>query len=261
MNPTYGTDLAKAAAYQPNLGGSPNGNSAQMQNLQNLAASGFRSAMVDKSMGGFIGSANQAVDEAAIARAAAAANANAEEKKQAIRDKMAADLADPANYIKQVAADGGWNFYKPDGTPISVLEYSRVVGKQVPDVLSGSQNYKDSEFADSYKSLLDYGKSMMIGDAESIKAFKESKNGKDFLSRPENKNQTYATVVAAFNKNFEKYLQPNQTDTLPSRDSSGRKIGGDAIDMGSGDPIINWQTGAIKADWLKNYHAKNVNYR
>lgn len=260
MNPTYGTDLAKAAAYQPNLGGSPNGNSAQMQNLQNLAASGFRSSMVDKTTGGFIGNANQVIAEQAAARAAAASAANAEERKQAVRDKMAADLADPKNYIKQVADDGGWNFYKPDGTPISVLEYSRVVGKQVPDVLSGSQNQQDADFADSYKSLLEYGRALQ-GDDAAVTAFKTSKNGKDFLSNPENKNQTYETVVAAFNKNYGKYLQPLQTDTLASKDASGKNISQDTIDMGSGQPFINFKTGDIRADWLKNYRIKNVNYR
>lgn len=208
MNPQYRTSLAAAASSQPNLGGSPNGNSAQIQNLQNLAATGFRSDAVDKATGGFIGDANATVAAEAAQRAAANAAADRATALKKLKDKIAADLVDPANYIKQVSADGGWNFYKPDGTPISVLEYSQVVGKQVPDVLSGSTSQQDSEFKTDYEKLKEYG-AALAGDDDAMSKFKEKNT--DWLAQPGNSNKTYAEIVKDFHTYYGGYLQPSQS--------------------------------------------------
>jgi hypothetical protein len=195
-------------------------------------------------------------DQEEAARRAAEAAADAEAKRQAIKDKIQEELNNPDSYVRSVSEDGGYNFYKPDGTPITVQEYSQATGKQIDKALEGSNNPKDNEFSDAYKSLMEYGRALN-GDNEAVKAFKESKNGKDFLSNPENKNQTFETVVAAFQKRFGQYLQPSQLDNLTSTNSGGRNITQDAADMGTSDFL----TGNFLTNWLGRYKKENVNYR
>jgi len=250
MNPTYGTALARAAsAAQPGLAGSPNGNSAQIQHLQNLGALQFRAGGTSLATNAFGGEASSVADQEEAARQAAEAAADAEAKKQAIRDKIKAELTDPDNYVRSVSEDGGYNFYRPDGTPITVQEYSQATGKQIDKALEGSNNSVDNQFTEDYKRLKEYG-AAMAGDEDARKAFTESKAGKAFLANPENKNKTYAEIVAEFKKHYSSYMQPQQIETMATKDTAGNDIRSN---------ILGGTGAGMLSDWL-NGRRQNVNY-
>lgn len=208
MNPKYATTLANAAnAAQTGLGGSPNGNSPEIQHIQNLAAIQFRAGGVTGAQNAFGGEANNVTDRDTAARALAYAQQEAARKVQEMKDKMAADLADPNNYVRSVAQDGGYNFYKPDGTPITVQEYSQATGKQINKALEGSNSRQDLEFTSEYDKLKQYG-AALAGDSDAATKFKE-KNG-DWLNKPGNKDMSYTDVVSNFKKYYNSYFQLGQ---------------------------------------------------
>lgn len=249
MNPKYASSLGAAAAVQPNLA-NPAVNTPQMQNLQNLAAIQFRAGGSDVAQGAFGGEASATADAEAAARAAAQAE---EERKLRLRQvELAKQEAenDPKNYTRAVSVDGGYDFYNAKGEKISVGEYSRATGKQIPTALEGSQNQNDTKFSEDYKTLLTYGKAM-AGDDDSIKEFTKSEAGKKFLANPDNKNKTYAEVVAAFRNHYDKYMQPGQTNTLTATNASGRDIRSD---------IVGGTQAGFLTDFLRGKR-KNVTYR
>jgi len=253
MNPTYGSSLANAASTNANLGGSPNGSDPQMQHLQNLAQIRFKDAASTVALGAYGGEAGNTADlakakfEADAAAAAGAARANAIKAKD--KEQYDLSMSDPKNYQKQIAADGGYNFYKPDGTPITVLEYSQAVGKQVPDVLKGSQSSQDSQFAADYKNLKLYG-AAMTGDKTSLDAFTSSKEGKAFIANPNNANKTYSEIVAAFKNHYGGYLQPDQANSMKSTNNTGQDVRSN---------IVGGSQAGMFSDWF-NGRRNNVNY-
>jgi hypothetical protein len=251
MNPQYGTTMANAARANANFSGSPSmgqGNDAQIQNIQNLAQIDFRAGGSGRAMGAFGGEAANTADREEAARRAAQAAAEHALKLKTIQMEKDAALNDPKNYIRSVSADGGYNFYKPDGTPISVQEYSQVTGKQIDKALEGSNNPKDQEFGNSYKALMNYGRAM-AGDDDAVTAFKDSKEGKSFLSKPENKEMPFADVVRAFNKNYSNYMQPSQGQAILDR---GKNYANQAITNQG-----NW----AGANWLRGIANPAVKYR
>ena len=257
MNPQYGTTLANAATSSANFGGSPSmgqGNDAQIQNLQNLAQIQFRAGNAGNTMGVFGGAASNAADIEEAKRKAAEAAAEAAMKIRHMKEKVAeeesAALLDPKNFVRTVSDDGGYNYFAPDGTPITVQQYSQATGKQIDKALEGSNNPKDAKFITDYKTLLTYGKAIS-GDNDSVKKFTDSDEGKLFLSNPNNKNKTYAEVVSAFKNHYGSYMQPNQTNNLPAKDNTGRDVRSDIV----GGTQAGWLS-----DWLKG-RRNNVTYR
>jgi len=250
MNPTYGTTLAQAAnAAQTGIGNSPNGNAADIQHIQNAAAIDFRAGGVTGAQNAFGGAADTATKQATAARALAYSQEADARKIQAVKDSMASALTDPKNYQKQVSADGGYNFFKPDGTPISVLEYSQAVGKQVPDVLKGSQSSQDAQFTSDYKNLKLYG-AAMTGDKTSLDAFTASKEGKAFIANPNNANKTYSEIVAAFKNHYGGYLQPDQANSMKPTNNTGQDVRSN---------IVGGSQAGMFSDWF-NGRRNNVNY-
>ena len=257
MNPTYGSALASAASTNANLGGSPNGTDPQMQHLQNLAQIRFKDAASTMALGAYGGEAGNTADlakakfEADAAAAAGAARANAIKAKD--KEQYDLSMSDPKNYQKQISADGGYNFFKPDGTPITVLEYSQATGKQVPDALSGSQSAQDAQFASDYKKLKEYG-SAMAGDQKAVDAFKKANS--DWLSTPGNGNKTYSEIVGDFKNYYGSYLQPTQDVS----NAQGATKNGNTILSNAPSTQGNFMFGGV-ADWLRQNQRQGVSYQ
>lgn len=255
MDPRLAAALANPSTANYNLGGSPNGSSTEIGNLQRLAQINFRAGAAGNAMGmtGATAKANSDIEEGQ--RKAAEAAAEAAAKVKAIREKAKAEyeaaLSDPDNFKREVSDDGGYNFFDPTGKPISVREYSKATGKQIDKALEGSNNPNDAKFTSEYKTLMDYGRAL-AGDEDSIKKFKEDEKYKGFLEAY--KDKPYGQVVTDFKKAWDGYMQPNQLDQLPATGAGGRNIQSDAISPdGPANPIMDWL--------LNRQRQRGVNYR
>jgi len=78
------------------------------------------------------------------------------------------DSQDPAKYQKVKRADGGFDFFKPDGTNISAGEYAQVLGKNVKDVLEDSDNLNDSIFREGYEGVRGVAEAFQSNDQDAL---------------------------------------------------------------------------------------------
>ncbi len=241
MDPRLAAALTAPSAANYNLGGSPNGNSAEIGNLQNLAQLQFRAGAAGNAMGMTGATAGANADREEADRRAANQAADNAAKIKAIQDQAAAELTNPENYQRTVSDDGGYNFFDPSGNPISVREYSKATGKQIDKALEGSNNPNDTKFSDEYKTLMDYGRAL-AGDEDSVNKFKKDKKYEGFLKAYQDK--PYGQVVTDFKKSWEGYMQPNQLNKLSTTNRAGQNIQADTIaPEGQGpNPIVDFLT-------------------
>ena len=251
MDDRFASALAAAAASRANLGGSPNGGGSEMVNLQNLAQLQFSAGASELATGAFGADAKAAADREEAQKKAAAAAADQEQKKKDAYDKILAELKDPKNYRQELNDKGGYDFYNPMGDKISVQEFSQATDRQISDILKDSKDGADIQFKQDYEDLMSYGRALQ-GNEEDVKKFREDDKYKSFLDKY--KDKSYADVVGDFRKSYGGYFQPQQLDTLQSKDASGRNITQDTI---STDGPAN---GFM--DWLQNKkRVKGLNYR
>lgn len=250
-DPRFASALAAAAASTANLGGSPNGDSSQIQNLQNLAQVQFRAGASGAAVGGFTAANKADADKKEAEQRAAAAAADAEQAKKDNYEKILAQYTDPKNFQQKLNDKGGYDFYDPLGNKISVQAFSRATNKQVTDVLKDSQDAGDVDFVSDYHNLMDYGRAL-AGDQKAVDKFRNDSKYSSFLEKY--KDKSYGDVVGDFKKAYQDKMQPLQLDTLKSTNGAGTNIQGDTISSQTGgNAVTDWITGRKKT--------KGVNYR
>jgi hypothetical protein len=207
MDERFAQALMQAASQRANLGGSPNGGGQEMTNLQNLAQLQFAEGGTGVS--------------ARAAGGAATNQANNEEKQRSVQEQIAdvlarseaakaqfeADLEDPKNYKREIAEDGGYNFFNAKGEAISAGDYARARNERVADVLKDSQNSSDQSFLNDYKDTMELGRIMSTVNKEELKDFYKKRPGlEDYMKK--NKIQTFDGYVNAFRNSYaDKFTQ------------------------------------------------------
>lgn len=189
----------RQAAVPVDLGGSPNGSTQDIVNLQNLAQGQFKAAAGD------------------VAAAAAGADANiiAENEKraeEAARQKRMSDIKDrldqikeendPKNYQQVPNDHGGYDFYNGKGEKIDVKEYAQATKKRVSDLLKDSEDPADREFVDNYKQLKELGDAMINGDSKKLKSMYDA----DPRLQDKLKGKTYNDVVMGFKRAYPQFF-------------------------------------------------------
>lgn len=254
MDERFAKALIQAASQRAtSLGGSPNqtaSNASQMANLQNLAQLKFQDQGSAGAAAAFGGNANAVADvnERRAQNEARIAEINADTQQKLAAMEAAKDS--PENFRREPAEDGGWNFFDGRGNPISARDYAKATGKQITQVLDGSNNPKDVKFKEEYQQLMEYGRALS-GDQDAANKFKEK--NKSWLEGG-NKGKTYEEVVRGFRDYWKDYMQPRQLDNLSTTDAGGRDIRMDTLSspQSSGNPIL---------DWIGRNKRLNVNYR
>ena len=76
-------------------------------------------------------------------------------------------MADPANY-KRVKnnKDGGWNFFDPEGKPISAYDYANAIGSTPAEVLKDSENPIDAGYQTDFEDLQAYFQASLNKDVD-----------------------------------------------------------------------------------------------
>lgn len=207
MDERFAQALMQAASQRANLGGSPNGGGQDMTNLQNLAQLQFAeggTGVAAKAAGGAV--SNQANNEERQ-RSVQAQIADVLARSKASQEQFNADLEDPKNYKREIAEDGGYNFYNAKGDPISAGDYARARNERVADVLKDSQNSSDQDFLNDYKDTMALGRIMSTGNKEELEDFYKKRPGlQDFMKK--NKIQTFDGYVNAFRNSYaDKFTQ------------------------------------------------------
>lgn len=83
------------------------------------------------------------------------------------QEQRAKAMADPANY-KRVKnnKDGGWNFFDPEGKPISAYDYANAIGSTPAEVLKDSENPIDTGYQTDFEDLQAYFQASMTKDTD-----------------------------------------------------------------------------------------------
>lgn len=195
-------------------GDSPNATPAvqpQIANLQRMYSGQFQAGAAQKAIGAVGGASNaQANQEDAAAKMALQeeqdkADALAQQKK---------DLLDPTKYRQEISADGGYDFFDPQGNPIDVKQYSGATGKHITDVLKKSQNPSDQEFVNQYKNVEQLGQIFQSGSKDELnKYLKKNPDVQadyDLLKKHLGKTPTYGDIVATFRQSQPKFFNSQQ---------------------------------------------------
>jgi len=89
------------------------------------------------------------------------------------------DRMDPSKYRMQRKDDGGFDFFDPEGNPISVQEFAKVTGRTAAEVLAKSENPFDIQFINDYASTRNLIDAIQTGDTEIIGQYVKDDNGID----------------------------------------------------------------------------------
>lgn len=106
-------------------------------------------------------------DRAQVANDNVEAQARAELDKLKERIQAERDKADPTKYQKVVNVnDGGYDFYDPEGNKISPIDYARVTGKPILDVMDKSGRQSDEDFRLDYEAMIDLNSAVQTGTVD-----------------------------------------------------------------------------------------------
>lgn len=189
-------------------------------NIQALGASNMQGNVARKSVNAFGGAAQSVANEN---EAAAKLRLQEEEEKAAAIDKQRKDLLDPTKYRQEIAEDGGYRFYDPEGNEIDVKRFSGATGKHITEVLKKSQNPEDRQFVQDYQDVEELGEIMNAGDKKRLEKFYEKHP--DFKER---KKDTYAKIVGDFRKYYPKFFNEEPSTTVQTKygEKTPASIGG-----------------------------------
>lgn len=145
--------------------------SSAIPELSRSMTSAFRLPGTDQAATGLgVQAGNIAEDEerkAAAARAARESEIKAEISKEQ-------DRVDPSKFYGQKRDDGGFDFFAPDGKKITALDYAKVTGKRLDDVLSDSENPLDIQFVEDYQQMRKIMSAYANGDEEVLGELKNN---------------------------------------------------------------------------------------
>lgn len=223
MDERFAQQLIQAANARADLGGSPiqtSANASQMANLQNLSQLQFSDAATGLAAGAAGGEANRAADKEEAERDAAARIADILAKREEVQQKAAYDKwqseNDPRNYRKEVADDGGYNFYDAAGNPINVQEYAAATNQRISDVLKDSENAKDQEFINDYNDTMKLGQIMTSGSKQDLDKFYKDRPGlKQYME--DNNINNFADYVQRFRDAYSDKFTQAQADSQRAR--------------------------------------------
>jgi hypothetical protein len=92
---------------------------------------------------------------------------------EAARIQSLKDKVDPSKFRKEIAKDGGFNFFDPTGKAIDINQYAAQTGQRKVDILRDSENPVDQQFLFDYQKLNDVNQAVWNNDSAEIAALKQ----------------------------------------------------------------------------------------
>lgn len=170
--------------------------------LANLYKSTFQLPQSSAAAGGAAGVAGQiAAEQKAAAEKAAA------EAKQRVQD-----AADPTKYRAVKKADGGYDWYAPDGKQVDIATLTKLTNTNPSDWLKDSQNPIDVQYLQDSKNLQDYIQAKLSNDTAKVNAYEKAQSD---LKKYQGKGGA-AQLIQDFQNHYQRYYVPAQWGVRPS---------------------------------------------
>lgn len=135
-------------------------------------------------------------------------------KAQEISNKL-----DPSKFTKVRKADGGFDFFDPEGKPISINDYAQVTGQRRVDVLKDSENPIDQEYINDWNNANELAQAFYNGDELTKQAYMQA--------NPDLKNVSPQDFMSELIKKYPHlYGRGNYDETLGNRSRALFRPGG-----------------------------------
>lgn len=160
----------------------------------------------------------------ALANDASTQVANAEIGRANKLDELKAELqklqdrGDPNKFVRQKKEDGGFDFFDPEGNPITASEYARAKSIPTSKAVEGSDNLLDQQYQNDYDKLKDLSFLMQSEDYEGIEKFYEDNPG----TQEEFKDRTIEEIWSAFANEYSNVYKQPQEEVLSTVDGQLR---------------------------------------
>lgn len=199
-------------------------------NLRNLAQNQSRGTASRIALGASSGAYGNVADQQ---KADAQQQLQAEQANNDAIAQAKKDALDPSKYRKEIASDGGYEFFDPQGNKIDVKQYSAATGQHITDVLKNSQNPADTQFVTDYKNLQKLGGIMQNGDKAALdKLYKAQPDLKKEIS-----GKTYAQIVSDFRNYYPKFFNQQPENQSQTQTVYGNKTPG-SVDGSGGNGFV-----------------------
>jgi hypothetical protein len=167
-------------------------------------------------------------------RAAAAAAARA----AALAKQKAEDLSDPKKYRQVKKADGGFDWFDPEGNQVDIATLTQRTQTKPADWLSDSENPVDIQYLEDNKNLNDYIKAKLSKNQKKIQAYEEAQPD---LAQYQGQGGAH-DLISRFQKTYERYYvprtaNPNAWGTNPGNNPVVRSSAVDPYALGGGNDI------------------------
>lgn len=129
------------------------------------------------------------------------AKASASQKLQELRDQV-----DPSKYQVVRKADGGYDFFDPQGNQIDIATYSERTGARPVDVLKDSENPIDMQYLRDYDLLQDYIQAHFDKDQAKVSEYQKNEPRLKQVKTPEE-------LIELFKRSYRRYYVPRTQDS------------------------------------------------
>lgn len=210
------TGASQIAAPTPMAGvATPANLVSTFSNLAKLAQSGIQGSAA-KLATGAAGGASGAVENQNQANAQL--QLKQEQDNNDALNQAKKDANDPSKYRKEIASDGGYEFFDPQGNKIDVKQYSAATGQHITDVLKNSQNPEDQQFVSNYKNVLSLTKIYNDGSKDEFNKFMktnpDAKKDYDLLQKSLGHTPSSGDVITALRQSYPQFFNTAQPTTI-----------------------------------------------
>lgn len=120
-----------------------------------------------------------------------------------------ADSADANKYTLQKKADGGYDFFDPEGNQVDIATYAAKTGKKPSDILKDSENPIDIQYREDYKNLQDLLTAVVNNDTEALDSYRQKAEAEGI---PDITKQKPQDVIDAFKAYYKRYYVTREQD-------------------------------------------------
>ena len=176
--------------------------------------------------------------EGQLATAADRYNTDAAEsnRKESIKARIQQlqNISNPDMYKKVKKADGGFDFFDPEGNQIDIATAATRTGRPAWEWIKDSENPIDIQYRNDYSNLQDFMNALASKNQDKINQFKASDPN---LGRYTSDRGGIDALMRDFRKVYKRYYDPSSWGAAPSKVAVPAPQSGSSYGLGSGDSI------------------------
>lgn len=134
-----------------------------------------------------------------------------------IKAQKEADKADPKAYKIVRKADGGYDFFDPDGQQVDIATYSQRTGVNPVEVLKKSDNPIDRQYINDYNNLQSFIDAVTAGDVKKVQEYVKTAKTRGVDLQKYNTKNGINDLVAEFTRAYRRYYSPDWGANVPDQ--------------------------------------------